>query len=87
MEKITKEQFYLTAKGSRGRPKNKLMIEIEKIELDEGLSVTLKELKENYPQSTNANIHIVLQTFRKDRSEKKFTTHTLKPLSGRVGRL
>lgn len=80
MEKITKEEFYKTAKKSR-RIKTVLMEEIDKLELDEGFKITKKEFEENYSTSPNG-IYVVLQHFRQDRSNKKFTTHTLRDKSG-----
>jgi len=83
MEKITKEQFEKLANKQKSRiMENYILREIDKLKINEGLKITTEDFKKYFPNTITTLPPLVLQSFRKDRTEKKMTTHTLQDKSG-----
>ena len=81
MNKITKEQFFEKIKNKRNSSRNPILREIDNLKINEGLLIPFQEIDKYYNRSTNF-IAIVFQTFRRERTEKKFTTRSPKDGSG-----
>ena len=81
MKKITKEEFYKIGtdrKNYRGRPQrftSPIMTAINKIEIGEIYPISIKDWW-GYYSKTTLPTSLVLQTFRRSRTDKKFTIRT-----------
>ena len=81
MEKITKEQFYETSNKKGLGKKNEILLEVDNLEIDEGIKIPTEKWFEYYSLGSVPSA-VIGQTFRESRTDKKFTTHILKDNSG-----